>query len=105
MAYLFVDGAYGHGISDGRIEDYKLSPSSSKDLSQYARLYHPFKSWCAAGNLPITFKIWLNENIDIKAVATQGNPLEEKWVTKYTLSMGFNGGMVDAKDITGSQVR
>ena len=105
MAYLFVDGTYGYGISDGRIEDYRLSASSSEDLPQYARLYHPFKSWCAEGNLPIKFNIKFNEKIDIKAVATQGNPLKEKWVTKYSLSMESNSSMVDAKDITGNRVR
>ena len=83
VSFLVRRQYYGQGMTDGRVPDQSLNTSGSipGHTKQFARLFHPFKSWCAGRDDDAKyFKVDFMENRLIAGIGAAGDPLEHKYI-------------------------
>ena len=81
----------------GNEKDVKfLGATASSQLDNthtpsYSRLYG-VTSWCSASvSLPQYLQFNAGKVITVSGIATQGDNVENKWVTSYAISYGYDG--------------
>ena len=89
------DGGVPIGLGNRRVSDAQIMASSRRSLA-YAgaagRIGNRDSCWAAAANAPGEYlQVDIGEIKVLTALAVQGNPSAEEWVTAYHLSTSFDG--------------
>ena len=97
----------GNERNVGRPFSVLASSELDNDHSEGWRRLYDRKSWCSKVSPSIEYlEFDFGKVITVSGVATQGDNVEEKWVTSYAISYGYdgqswinyNGGQVNVKN-------
>ena len=82
------------GNERGVSGNFGIKASSILDnthVAVFSRLYG-YTSWCSKAKLPPHYlEFDFRKVITVTGIATQGDNIQNKWVTRYAISHGYNG--------------
>eukprot|EP00795_Rhopilema_esculentum_P007452 gene7452-13218_t len=94
--YGCIDNVRPLGMASGRILNSQITASSIYDLNHkgYEARLNNYKVWCTYNNNAMQYvQVDLGKIMQVFAVATQGHPTWDNWVTSYEVTYSENGNL------------